>query len=321
LTFLQERISCIKNYPEADASSLQKQIAERNRLSNHSIIMSNGTVEAIYMLAKTFHRSKSYIQAPSFSEYEDACLREKHTITFYNNFDNLHPEEDSIVWLCNPNNPDGKTTNKSTLRHKIKAHPKTTFIIDEAYSELCREDCSLLDSISEYNNLIFIKSFTKAFAIPGLRLGFIATNEQIAKEIAYYQIPWQINSLAIEAGNFIIENYSNLSPSRQKIAGEMDYFLDRLQELPFMQHIPSETNFVLCKLKIGSAVTLKKQLIEKHGILIRTGHNFKGLDNSYFRLALQTKENIDHLIKILNKTLENGTSMALTPATHCRFYT
>lgn len=317
---LQKELFNIKNYPQADADSFCRHLARYAQVERQAICATNGTVEAIYMLARIFAHKKSYIQTPTFSEYADACHREKHTVKYYKSFEQLTPEDNHIVWVCNPNNPTGHAISKNNLTQKITEFPKVTFIVDEAYSELCTEDVSCIDKTALFNNLIIIKSFTKTFSIPGLRLGYIVAPTQIAKQINALAIPWQVNSLALSAGKFILKQYQELLPCRKRINDEMNYFANELKKIPHIKKHPSSTNFMLCSLKTGNACFLKQQLMKNYGILIRSAHNFKGLEESYFRISLQEKNKIHILINALQNTQIHGKHLDCTTTANHRLF-
>jgi threonine-phosphate decarboxylase len=293
ITHLTKEIHCISNYPEPDASSLQMKLATFHQISPDSILVTNGSTEAFYLLAQLFRNKHSLIFTPSFSEYEDACKVCNHHITFVENKNALQHNYKNInvVWLGNPNNPDGKTTSRETIKQFCVNNPHIILIIDEAYADLCAGFESCLPLTETLDNLIVVRSLTKTFAIAGLRLGYLVTNKSLASKIAVLRMPWSVNALAIEAGKYIIDEYATIAPNTNYILENSIHLQTQLGELDFMEVVHSKTNFFLARLLSGTASELKNFLIDNKGVLIRDASNFRGLNNSWIRLAVQKTAN------------------------------
>ena len=115
LSALQNHLcSCIQtihSYPEPDAYSLVELLAGKNDIQLSNILVTNGAVEAIYLIAQTFRGKKSCVITPTFSEYEDACYINEHTLSFAASLSQINKDAE-LVWLCNPNNPTGSVCHK-----------------------------------------------------------------------------------------------------------------------------------------------------------------------------------------------------------------
>lgn len=296
---IKSKLERIKHYPEPNAESLTQNLAGFLSLSAKNILVTNGSAEAFYLTAQCFKNCKSLIAIPSFSEYKDACVVHDHLVE-YTTFENLSKNIDSsinLIWLGNPNNPNGRIIPKEVILNLCNEHPDKVFIIDEAYSELCIDFESLTSYSNQFENLIIIRSLTKTFAIPGIRLGFIVSSEKTIDGITKFKIPWSVNSLAIEAGNFIINNYQKLLPKKEYLINESRYLQKELSETNGIEVFNSDCNFFLARLKKGKAKNLKEFLVNEYGLLIRDASNFKGLNESYFRIAAQDHELNNLLIK------------------------
>ena len=290
---LINEIHHISNYPEPDAHSLQIKLAAHHQLNPNSILVTNGSTEAFYLLAQLFRNKHSLIFTPSFSEYEDACKLCNHHITFVENKNALQHNYKNInvIWLGNPNNPDGKTTSRKTIEQFCVNNPHIILIIDEAYGDLCAGIESCLPLAETLDNLIVVRSLTKTFAIAGLRLGYLVTNKSLASKIAVLRMPWSVNTLAIVAGKFIVDEYASIAPNTKMILENSFQLQSQLGELDFIEVVNSKTNFFLVRLLSGTASELKNFLIENKGVLIRDASNFRGLNNSWIRLAVQKTAN------------------------------
>src|SRR5262249_49752338 len=114
----------------------------------------------------------------------------------------FNPAGAEVVWICNPNNPTGQLWRAEDLRSWISAFPDTLFVIDESFLPFLREDpqVSLIPAVATFSNLIVLRSLTKIYAFPGLRLGYAAANPELARRIGSQIVPWSVNALAQKAG-------------------------------------------------------------------------------------------------------------------------
>jgi threonine-phosphate decarboxylase len=303
LNKLKNHLSNIKNYPEPDAMQLRQRIARFHRLDASHVLVTNGSTEAFYLIAQAFTPTQSIIVSPCFAEYHDACLAHKHKISFIKNELNWYQNQFNagMVWLANPNNPDGKTINGEDMANMLRQNPNTFFVLDEAYLELCSGLGSFVSLLTLNERLIVIRSFTKAFAIPGIRLGYILASKSVVARISKYLMPWNVNSLALVAGNYIMDNYHQLLPDVQSMYYESQTFQEAIKAIPGLTVYPSCCNFFLVQLHNRKACGLKQYLIDNHGLLIRDASNFKGLDESFFRVALQSPQHNQLLIQAIRQ--------------------
>jgi threonine-phosphate decarboxylase len=302
---LKENIESITNYPEPDVKTLTNRTAACFNIKRTNVLLTNGSTEAFYLIAHAFAKSKSLIVYPCFAEYYDACKMYQHEIEQVPNTSDwlnilFHQR---LVWLANPNNPDAKTISVRELEDLLKAYPSSIFIIDEAYIELCYGAESAILLLAKYSNLVIVKSFTKAFSIPGLRLGYIISSEDIICKIKQYLMPWSVNSLAAIAGAYITNNYKRLLPDKDKIIKESLCLQKELGKITQLKVYPSNCNFFLVQSLSKPAHELKEFLLQDSKILIRDASNFKGLDNSFFRISVQSPDVNKLLVKGIQKWL------------------
>jgi threonine-phosphate decarboxylase len=301
---LQQHLkSCIQNldsYPEPLAENLARRIEEEKNMPPESVLITNGAVEAFYLLASLFQAKKSLIYTPSFSEYEDACKLYKHTINFCSNssFAEKNEEPFDLVWICNPNNPDGKVFDKQILREKIQQNPGTLYVLDEAYVEFINKNISLENEAPDLPNLVVVKSLTKRFSIPGLRLGYLVCSPELITKLKKKLMPWRINALALEAGLYCISEDYNDNFKLPEILRECQHFQKELAQIEGFEVVPSKTSFFLVKGPV-KASKLKKCLAEKYGMLIRDASNFRDLSDFHFRLSTQSPEKNNALLNVL----------------------
>lgn len=300
---LSNHINLLASYPNPEAADLKKRMAIHNNLAENQVVITNGSTEAFYLLAQLFRGKHSLIVIPAFSEYEDAARIHNHTISYVNHhvFGEKIDSNIDIIWMGNPNNPDGKTYSPDFIIGICNKHPEKTFIVDEAYDLLCYGFSSPFSNNTQPKNLIVIRSLTKAFSIPGIRLGYILAPVKICEQINKIKMPWSVNALAIETGNYIIDHYEELVPNIINLSHESKNLQDALSELTQLIIIPSNCNYFLVKLKKGKAADLKYYLLQQHGFLIRDAQNFKGLDDSWFRLAIQDQKTNKKLVTAIKQ--------------------
>ncbi|MEG0891910.1 MAG: aminotransferase class I/II-fold pyridoxal phosphate-dependent enzyme [Bacteroidales bacterium] len=314
---LAERINSISSYPEPQPYTLEALLAEKLMCQSKNICVTNGATEAIYLIAQTFMGAVSAIFVPTFSEYEDACRINNHTIIHITNFNIINNAD--IIWICNPNNPTGLVLNKEYLVQLIKNNPQKTFIIDQSYEYFTLKPTISAAQGVEYNNVIMLHSMTKRYAIPGLRLGYITASPVLLEKLKKNKMPWSVNALAIEAGLYLLNNGMPNSLDMKEYLNQSLHLAHTLDNMgvtqingkiagdPFFKTLPSHTHYMLIKILkpisypngiiSQQASVLKDYLANNYGILIRDASNFATLNSNYFRIATQTKEENCLLIK------------------------
>ena len=289
------------NYPEPDAGVCSKLFEERNHLVPNSVLTLNGSVEGVYLIAETFKKSKTLIFTPTFMEYEDGANRFGHKIIFKSNSDFEIKEGFDLVFLCNPNNPDGKVLDLEKVKYYLKRFSKTLFVMDEAYGELCKGFESYIGLVKKYRNLIVLKSFTKLYSLPGIRLGFLVGSPKMVANIIKRKIPWSVNNIALNFGRIILQSPEDIKVDTRKLFENSEKLKSELLKLKDLKVYPSNTTFFLLKSKVLKAKKLKKLLIQRHKILIRDCSNFRGLTDYHFRISTQTEEKNDLLLGALKE--------------------
>lgn len=303
---LNTQFDKITRYPDPDASTLKRLLARRFEIKEENVVVTNGSVTAFYLLAQAWKGAKSMILSPSFSEYEDACSLHEHEITYFSNTEDLSElslKGQDFCWICNPNNPDGKLIHRTELLKLIAANKQTTFIVDQAYVAFTTESMLKPADLKANKNLVLVQSISKAYNIPGLRIGYIVASPAICEKVKKFLIPWSVNALAIEASKYILIHPAQFTLPIRKWQRETAEFIYQLNKLDNLEILPTSTTFFLVRLKKGTAADLKKYLIDNYGILIRDASNFRGLDETYFRLSTQTSAENMELVNAIKEWL------------------
>jgi threonine-phosphate decarboxylase len=299
--FLSAQMLKVKNYPEPNSESLRKALAKFHVLEDSQLLVTNGATDAFYLVAHAFKKSTATIVIPSFAEYEDACRLYGMEISFLA-WDGLKGDTrfgTSLVFICNPNNPNGAIVSKEVIRCLLNTHQDTVFVLDEAYIDFTFSVASSVDLLKEFPNLLIVKSLTKTFAIPGLRLGYLLGSKDMITRISRYKIPWSVNTLAVEAGKYIVENHEALALPLKEMLAETKTLRVSVNSIRGIQALESHTTFFLCHTAHDDAASLKDFLMKHFRLLIRDASNFRGLSKNHFRIASQSAEENKLLIKAL----------------------
>ena len=309
---IKKNLDKVQFYPDPKSENVISSLEKYTHLSKSNIIVGNGAIEILYNFCFAFlsKTTKVLIHVPTFEEYEAAVKLNNCKISFFKSL-NLSTNIDSFisqipksgcVFLCNPNNPTGELLSKKELLSIIIVAKKlkTIVFIDECFIELVpKSNESVMSYVKKYDNLFILRSLTKSFGLPGLRIGYACGSQQIIKILQKIKIPWSVNSLAQDAANVVIKNTSHLKKSNIIIKKELKYLEDNISILNGFECISSSTNFILIKTKYDSTKLQTKLL--KNKILIRDCKNFRGLDNHYIRIAVKSHKDNVKLVKALEK--------------------
>lgn len=320
---IREKTAMIQYYPEANSTYLKSLIAEDHQLQAAQVLVGNGAADLIYQLLTVLSPRKVLIVEPTFSEYEAAansCGADiKHfylnpAANFELDLEQLisYFKEIDLLFICNPNNPTSQLWQSENLQTVLAAAAAEDIylVIDEAFNDFLAEpeENSLLRYLAEYKNLFILKSLTKLYAIPGLRLGYLLGTAELLTKISAARDLWTVNYFAQLAGEIIfkrpteIKNY--LAESRKKLADYRQQFYQALKKFKQLKVYQPAANFIFLKLEsTDHSVIELQQKLATNGILIRNCSNFPGLNKNYFRLAVRSKSENEILITKLNQLL------------------
>ena len=321
---LAKNLHSIIHYPDPQADELTEKIAEKYDLQKEQVIVGNGTSELLYSAVRAVQCSRVVLPVPAYIDYRAACeqaglavhpfiLQEKNA--FQPDLEQLAATlcSEDLVILGQPNNPTGRLIEPSQLLRLARNHPQVTFLVDEAFAGFIPEYSSVA-CCSE--NIIVLCSLTKIYAVPGLRLGFLAASPLFCSMLRTHIAPWSVNTLAQAAGISMIGDTGYLAKSCQMVAENKHWLEQQLANLPMLKIFPATVNFLLVRLTgSGTARELADKLLEHHQIAIRVCENYEGLDKTYFRIAVRTKNENQQLVTALTAVLqpENVHNTAATP--------
>lgn len=275
----------VNRYPEVIAESLRSRIAKHHGFSDGQVLVNSGTTESIYLIAQLFGTKRSTIVVPAFSEYEDACQIFEHEISYlsWNEARELPRLKSDLLFLCSPNNPTGLIF--EDLQYWLKLNPQCVFVVDEAFIDFTLDHSTIVPLIARFPNLVVMRSMTKLYAIPGLRLGYVLANEDVIAQLSGIKQPWTVNAMALAAGAFIFDHFETVQPPIAALHEDKRTFVQELAKLESFEFSDSDTHFFLGRTLVRNSAQLKDYLVEKHGLLIRDACNFRTLTRQHFRIA------------------------------------
>lgn len=300
-------------YPDPLCRTLCRRIAEKENVSPRWILCGNGAADLIWRLAAALHPKKALLPAPAFAEYESA-LRSVDCQVIYSL---LLPESEfavgetflqaitpqtEMVFLCEPNNPTGRTTAMPLLRSILDrcAELGAVLVVDECFGDFLDDPSAhtLVPLLENYPNLVILKAFTKLYAMAGVRLGYaLCADEAVLEKLRAAGSPWSVSSLAQAAGCAALQENDYVQRVRSLIQTQRPRMLLGLRALG-LRVIPGEANYLLFQCKTPLLAPLRTR-----GILLRSCGNYQGLDDTWYRTAIRTEEENRRLLTALEEIL------------------
>ena len=304
---LHEAVEMCDKYPDMEAAKLKKAVSELLAVPKGYLLFGNGASELLMAVVRAIKPKKTVIPVPSFYGYEYVAQTAEGEIIYYemsheNNFcvtediNNILTEDVDLLFLANPNNPTGSLLSKETFRELLKrCEEKGIYVVlDECFIEFSGNRFSMISEIEESGHLILVRAFTKSFAIPGVRLGYlICKNLPILTRIAGQLPEWNVSCFAQEAGCICAKQTEFIGETEKYIKKERQFMEEELARKGF-QIFPSMANFIM----IYSEESLYEKLLDK-GILIRDCSNFRGLRKGFYRIAIKSRKEDEILLKYL----------------------
>lgn len=303
LTGLREHLMAhfdvVRHHPEPIPEQLEGLIAEKLGIPANMVMVTNGPEEAIYLIAQLYKGWASIIPQPTNNEFADACRLYGHLISYERADDLELLPQDRIYWMSIPDNPSGNILLKPLVMHLIRQNPRFLHVIDQSYADYTLQPTVKPSEMSDCFNVMLIHSLAHKYCVPGMRLAYITASPIIIDRLRQICQPWTVGSLEIEAGKYLIANDPRMLPDLKEWLSEAQRLRQALEDIDGLMVMDTATNYMLVNIDWADMSTMKNWLIENYGILIRDASNFHGLDKHCFRVASQTPEENDMLIKAL----------------------
>ncbi len=299
----------LNRYIKQEDGPLIKALASYNKIDEDCIVCGNGADEIISNLVDCFCSERILIIEPTFGVYKHyAKLKNKEIYLLKLNEDFSLPEDKIIkiandkkidlVIICNPNNPTGNLFCADKII-KILKNTNSYVLLDEAYFEFAKK--SLVDDIANYNNLLIVRTLSKAFALAGLRVGYCMSNKDNIKKIRNSQMPFNISNFSQFIATAALAEKKTFLDYVKNITFERDKLIEKLKELNLLVY-PSATNFIL--VDFGNISKMIYQELQKRDIHIRlSDFNTNNMKNT-LRISVGLPKENDQFIKELTEIIE-----------------
>ena len=330
LDALNAQLRYISHYPDATNDDVLNAIADTYEMDKHQIIVGNGAAELLYAICRLPGYTGAFVPAPGFSEYKEALEASKIPVRdiFY------RPREDDngkpyfevpylaletfaaelkgqdgriIVFLGNPNNPDGTLLDKDHIRTvaSMLKDANSLLVIDESFIDFVGNDPlqdnehSMRSLVNEFDNIIVVHSFTKFYAVPGLRIGAAFSNETLITQLQQYIPSWSVNTLAQAYTKAALNDVDYIKRTKQELNEERAFMYNALDDIEGITVYPPSANFILFQVnQEGITANYINEELKKYNMIVRNCDSYVGLTNHWVRIAVKDH---DTNIKLVDK--------------------
>lgn len=319
LNLIKQNFDIFLNYDGQEADTAIESISKKLTLPINSVAWCNGSTQAFFTLPRVLKNGKVLIVGPTFWEYPMANHRVKENEILFHianedeefklNYEKLANDvkNSKVVYLCNPNNPTSILYDNDKLISLIESNSEIDFVVDETYLLFRNDyDTQTLTSLAyKLTNLYVVTSFSKFFALPGIRMAFIVSNPKNITEYKKFDIPYLHNPLANVLIPVLLNNHSYINKTRNYYAKERIRFYGELmsKNIKGLRIFRPDANFIIVKIlstdrRSGNVV----DRLAKKGLIIRDASIYKGLNDQWLRFSIRTrKENQKLLDSLLTK--------------------
>lgn len=302
-------VDLCESYPDPECRELSGMLSRHHKVDISQICCGNGGADIIFRTVMALRPKKVLIVAPAFSEYEEAARLAGCDVKYHllHEEDGFYADEEAaapidgdtdMVFIASPANPTGIPVRREVLRRMAdKCRDRGAYLfIDECFTEFLEEEekYSLMNEAGERQEIMILKSFTKLFAMAGLRLGYcVCGSADAAQKIRDCMQSWPVSTAASAAGIAALGIEGFADRSRSYVAAERGYLKDMLRSSGY-KVFDSRANYIFFRGDPG----LDEKLLKK-GILIRNCSNYYGLGEGFYRIAVRTHEENDKLRRAL----------------------
>jgi histidinol-phosphate aminotransferase len=299
-------------YPDANGHYLKAAISEKVGVSASQITLGNGSNDVLEMIAKIYVQSHhevifsqhAFCVYPIVAQSLGATLVEVPAKNWGNDLDKMLAaitDKTRMIFIANPNNPTGTWLGAEPLKTFIDKVPKNVIVVvDEAYTEYVTDGSipNTIEWLSDYPNLVVTRTFSKAYGLASLRLGYAATSEEICGLLNRVRQPFNVNSFALAAGIAVLDDQAYLDKAVQVNQSGMQQLVENCQQLS-LEHIPSAGNFLTIDMG-QNAMPIYEKLLHM-GVIVRPVANYSMPNHLRVSIGLEIENQkyIDSINKIL----------------------
>lgn len=308
---LLEGMEELEHYPDRDCGMLRQALSRKEHVPAEWILCGNGASELFQLITAAVRPERALVTAPAFSGYETALAgagvkpeylflpKEQGFSLTESLFESLEKGPE-LTFLCNPNNPVGNCAEPQLLGRAAQfcREHRQYLVVDECFLGFLEDagERSMKPFLQENPYLIIVSAFTKLYAMPGLRLGYLfCSNQELMREMKRRQTEWSVSVPAQQAGIAALMQQAYVEEARKLIREEGRFLTASLEELGFRVY-PSQADYLLFE--------TQEQIFDgllQRGILIRHCDNYHGLDGNFYRIAIRKHEDNCFLVEQLRQ--------------------
>ena len=319
----------LQHYPDPVCWDLRQALAKHWQRPAEEFLVGNGSTELIHLFPGALEVRHLLVVGPTFSEYAAAMRRAGGRVTMImgDRAEAYRPPLERVVaamsdstevaagrraidaiLLCNPNSPTGYACAAEAVMKvaRLATRRGRWCIVDETFAEYCADSSILSHALPA--RTIVLRSFTKFYGLPGLRLGYAVAHNTVIERIGAHQPPWSVNMLAQRAAAAALRDARHTSRSLRFMDRERTRLVKALTRLPGCTLFPSAANFILMELPDGWKAADMVAALRLQGILIRDCSQVPGLTARSVRIAVRTRAENDRLVRALGEAIHGGES-------------
>jgi L-threonine-O-3-phosphate decarboxylase len=312
---IQSHLSELNHYPDPAYTDLRQAIGNFHQISPDWILAGNGVAELLTWVGRDLSQLKATVLfTPAFTDYDRAlaaydCQIERYPLILPSQ-DLQHIQIPSLIEVSdnqakgilinNPHNPTGYLFTKDNLLPYLEQF--ALVVIDEAFMDFLppEQQESLIDLVPFYPNLVILRSLTKFYSLPGLRLGYAIAHPERLQRWQTWRDPWCVNTLAVAAGIAVLSDQGFQQQTWAWLKNARGQLFTGLTAISGLQPLTNAANYLLVQTEIAGSI-LQKELLQKEQILIRDCLSFPELGDRYFRVAVRLEHENQKLINALSR--------------------
>ena len=336
LSALESQLRYISHYPDATNDDILNAIADIYGMNKNQIVVGNGAAELLYAICRLPGYTGAFVPAPGFSEYKAALEASRIPVRdiYYRPREDEHGKpyfevpylaletfaaelkgQDGriIVFLGNPNNPDGTLLDKNHIRTiaSMLKDANSLLVIDESFIDFVGNDTlqdneySMRSLVNEFDNIIVVHSFTKFYAVPGLRIGAAFSNPLIIEQLNSFIPTWSVNTLAQSYTEAALNDVEYVKRTKQVLHEEQLFMYNSLDTINGITVYPPSANFILFHIEQeGITAESINEALKKYNMIVRNCDSYMGLNNQWIRVAIKDHDTNVKLVEKLTDILK-----------------
>ncbi|OKH52938.1 threonine-phosphate decarboxylase [Calothrix sp. HK-06] len=321
LKAIQSQLSHLRHYPDPSYSDLSLALSHFHNLPSEWILPGNGSAELLSLVGRELSEFETTtLITPAFGDYYRALAAYNAKVLefplisgewkvlsaeFLERLSTQHSALSthySALLINNPHNPTGVIFSREDILPCLNKF--ALVVIDEAFMDFLPLDQqqSLISVVQDYSNLVILRSLTKFYSIPGLRLGYAIAHPDRLQRYRTWRDPWSVNTLASAAGVAALSDTEFQASTCSWLPKARKELFEGLSQIPGLQPLPSAANFLLVQSE-HSCVELQHRLLKNHQVFIRDCQSFPQLGDRFFRVAVRTELDNKRLLTALQSVL------------------